>query len=178
MKHYCYCWRQSALLNGLWCHTQRTKSAILRGFECELSSVVYLRHWLINILNPEENAQMYWIRTEKGNRSYNSMPTVSGYRVWSVYGACVVCTTNLGEPTWAWSRVGEGQQATLHGLERVLAPSSVRGGFNLAALRQLDFPSFGRRLQWLEKRTRETFVFLDHLDFSSFPSSDPREICN
>lgn len=127
MKHYCYCWRQSALLNGLWCHTQHTKSAILRGFECELSSVVYLRHWLINILNPEENAQMYWVRTKKGNRSYNSMPTVSGYGVWSVYGACVVCTTNLGEPTWAWSRVGEGQQANLHGLERVLAPSGCSG---------------------------------------------------
>lgn len=74
--------------------------------------------------------------------------------------------------------MGEGQQANLHGLEHVLAPPSVLGGFNLAARRQLDFPGFGRRLQWLEKRTREMFVFLDHLEFFSFPSSDPREICN
>lgn len=75
--------------------------------------------------------------------------------------------------------MGEGQQANLHGLEHVLAPSSVLGGFNLAVLRQLGFPGFGRRLQWLEKRTREMFVFLDHLDFFfPLPSSDPREICN
>jgi hypothetical protein len=46
----------------------------------------------------------------------------------------------LSEPTWAWSRVGEGRQAHLHGLEHVLAPSSVLGGLNLAAPEAAGFP--------------------------------------
>lgn len=53
-------------------------------------------------LNPEENAQMYQVRTRNGNRPYNCLWLLNPECLWRLHS--LHPKSCLGEPTWAGSR--------------------------------------------------------------------------
>lgn len=103
-----------------------------------------------------------------------SMLTVSGYRIWSVYSSlhCLYHTSCLREPTRPRAGWVKGSRLVF-----MVWSMFLRHLVSMGALTQLRCGSWISltwgggyiKTQWLEKRTREMFVFLDHLDFFFFP---------